>query len=150
MIKKLADILTALSQFLKQVHLTASDKSYAAHLLTEKIQEEVDEDIDRIKELFIASTGEGSIANAQESLEKAEQTLRAFLQNKSTETTTDALEVAAELCVQTYDAAAEVSDYYSNELKSERFAAGIVNAADDICERRARNYYLLMTEVPWK
>ena len=150
MIKTLTDVLTALSQFLTQAHLSACDNAYAAHLLTEKVQERVAEDIDRIKELYIASKGEKSIANAQECLKQAELTLRAFLQDKPQETTADLLLIAAQLCHQAHNTAAECVEFYAGEAKEERFSKAIQTAAEDICERRARDFYLLMTEAPCK
>nr|DAQ90560.1 MAG TPA: hypothetical protein [Caudoviricetes sp.] len=150
MIKTLADVLTALSQFLTQAHLSACNNAYASHLLTEKLQKRVAEDIDRIKELYIASTGERSIANAQESLKQAELTLRAFLQDKPQETTADLLLIAAEICNQAHDTAADCAEFYAGEAKEARFSKAIQTAAEDICERRARDFYLLMTEASCK
>ena len=51
---------------------------------------------------------------------------------------------------QAHNTAAECAEFYAGEAKEERFSKAIQTAAEDICERRARDFYLLMTEAPCK
>lgn len=153
MVKELCDFLTAFKQYLYQAHLSAKGNAYAAHLLTEKIQNEVAEDIDRLKELYIAFTGDLSIANAQESLKQAELTLRAFLQDKPQEP--EFPEIIKQ-CVELAFYCMEKAENTSNDLGEFRDVPGaraykkaIQNAVDDVCEHCLRYKYLLETETQY-
>ena len=150
MVKELCDFLTAFKQYLYQAHLSAKGNAYAAHLLTEKIQNEVAEDIDRLKELYIAFTGDLSIADAQEALKQAELTLRTFLDAHNPQTYPQIIITCVEMAKACSLKAAEVS----NKLGSETINPGEVpyhkalqNAVDDICEHLVRQQYLLQTEA---
>lgn len=150
MVKELCDFLTAFKQYLYQAHLSARGNAYAAHLLTEKIQDEVSDDIDRLKELYIAFTGDFSIADAQESLKQAELTLRTFLDAHNPQTYSQIISTCVELAKSCSEKAAEVS----NKLGAETLNPGEVpyhkslqNAVDDICEHLVRQQYLLETEA---
>lgn len=150
MVKELCDFLTAFKQFLYQAHLSAQGNAYAAHLLTEKIQNEVDKDIDRLKELYIAFTGDLSIANAQESLKQAELTLRAFLEVENTTLYKDVVEACSKFAALCCDKAKDVSDDLGkvSEVDGNRaFKIALKNAVDDVCEHCLRYKYLLDTEV---
>lgn len=147
MIKELCDILTGLVFFLQQAHLCADNKSYAAHLLTENLQKSVNKDIDALKELYILSTGDYSIANAQESLHESAKQLRVFLQNYPLKTNEDVLRCCVGLEQWAYDKAAEASTFYADEGKELQYAKAIVAVADDVCKHRTHDLYLLRTEV---
>lgn len=150
MVKELCDFLTAFKQYLYQAHLSARGKAYAAHLLAEKLQKEVAEDIDRLKELYIVFTGDLSIANAQESLKQAELTLRAFLQDKPQEPKfPEIIKQCAQLAFYCMAKAESVSAYLGDERDIEgarAYKKALQNAVDDICEHCARYRYLLDTE----
>ena len=150
MVKELCDFLTAFKQYLYQAHLSAKGNAYAAHLLTEKIQNEVAEDIDRLKELYIAFTGDLSIANAQEALKQAELTLRTFLDANHANTYPKIIKNCAMLA----GYCCEKAENTSNDLGSFRDIVGaraykkaIQNAVDDVCEHCLRYKYLLETEA---
>ena len=147
MVKELCDFLTAFKQYLYQAHLSARGNAYAAHLLTEKIQNEVAEDIDRLKELYIAFTGDLSIADAQESLKQAELTLRTFLEVHTAKTFPEIMSTCVELCKSCAIKAGQVSDGLALEVDVPYHKA-IQNAVDDICEHLVREQYLLQTEAP--
>ena len=142
MLKQICDVLTALRQYLHQAHLCAQDKGYAAHLLLNDLYERVSDDIDRLKELYIGSTGDTSIANAESSLLGALKYIRA-------------LEVAPDFnsmlknCLVLEKTADELIRqgvaFYTENPGS--FAQGILNALGDVDERRLKEFYLLKTEV---
>lgn len=152
MVKELCDFLTAFKQYLYQAHLSAQGNAYAAHLLTEKIHDEVAEDIDRLKELYIAFTGDLSIADAQESLKQAELTLRTFLEVNPAQTYPEIIKnctILASYCC-------EKAENTSNDLGEFRDVPGaraykkaIQNAVDDVCEHCLRYKYLLETEAQY-
>lgn len=147
MIKELCDILTGLVFFLQQTHICADNKSYAAHLLTENLQKSVSKDIDSLKELYILSTGDYSIANAQESLYEAAKKLRVFLQDYPQQTINDLLLCVVGLEKWAYDKAAETASFYADEGKTVPYAKALETVADDICKHRTKDLYLLRTEV---
>lgn len=150
MVKELCDFLTAFKQYLYQAHLSARGNAYAAHLLAEKLQNEVAEDIDRLKELYIAFTGDLSIANAQESLKQAELTLRAFLDPNNPEDFKQILQRCVELSVHCAEKAANASMSLSEGTANPGevpYHMALQNAVDDICEHCVRYKYLLETEV---
>lgn len=146
MVKELCDFLTAFKQYLYQAHLSAKGNAYAAHLLTEKIQNEVAEDIDRLKELYIAFTGDLSIADAQEALKQAELTLRTFLDAHTATTYPQLISNCVELCKSCAIKAGQVSDGLAIEVDVPYHKA-LQNAVDDICEHLVRQQYLLETEA---
>ncbi|MBR2504803.1 MAG: hypothetical protein IKB61_02560 [Elusimicrobiaceae bacterium] len=146
MVKELCDFLTAFKQYLYQAHLSAQGNAYSAHLLTEKIQNEVAEDIDRLKELYIAFTGDLSIADAQESLKQAELTLRTFLDAHAAQTYPQLIINCVELCKSCAIKAGQVSDGLAIEVDVPYHKA-LQNAVDDICEHLVRQQYLLQTEA---
>ena len=136
MLKQICDVLTALRQYLHQAHLCAQDKGYSAHLLLNNIYERVSEDIDRLKELYIGSTGDTSIANAESSLLGALKYIRA-------------LEVAPDFNGMLEKSSDElirqgISFYSENNGP---FAQGILNALGDTDERRLKEVFLLKTEL---
>ena len=142
MLKQICDVLTALRQYLHQAHLCAQDKGYSAHLLLNNIYERVSEDIDRLKELYIGSTGDTSIATAESSLLGALKYIRA-------------LEVAPDFngmlknCLVLEKSSDElirqgISFYSENNGP---FAQGILNALGDVDERRLKEVFLLKTEL---
>ena len=150
MVKELCDFLTAFKQYLYQAHLSAQGNAYSAHLLTEKIQNEVAEDIDRLKELYIAFTGDLSIADAQESLKQAELTLRTFLEVNNAQTYPEIIKNCTKLAYY----CCEKAENTSNDLGSFRDIVGaraykkaLQNAVDDVCEHCLRYKYLLETEA---
>lgn len=142
MLKQICDVLTALRQYLHQAHLCAQDKGYAAHLLLNDLYERVSEDIDRLKELYVGSTGDTSIANAESSLLGALKYVRAL------EDATD-FNSMLKNCLVLEKTADElirqgISFYSENNGP---FAQGILNALGDVDERRLKEFYLLKTEV---
>lgn len=138
--KDLCDILTALSFYLRQAHLCASNSSYSLHLLTEQLQQRAEEDIDRLKELYISTTGDLSIANAQESLQEAAKKLRIILEKYGPATNKQET-IAALLEIEQW-----AISTINKELDSEEKDIAIKNALEDIAERRTRDIYLLNTE----
>lgn len=142
MLKQICDVLTALRQYLHQAHLCAQDKGYAAHLLLNDLYESVSEDIDRLKELYIGSTGDTSIANAESSLLGALKYVRALEDapdfNSMLKNCLVLEKTADELIWQ------GISFYSENNGP---FSQGILNALGDVDERRLKEFYLLKTEV---
>ncbi|MGB2578199.1 hypothetical protein AAIR98_000117 [Elusimicrobium simillimum] len=58
--KKITDILLAIKTYAHQIHLNFKD--YGDHLLADKMREDIDADIDRLKELVMATMPEISHA----------------------------------------------------------------------------------------
>ncbi len=142
MLKQICDVLTALRQYLHQAHLCAQDKGYAAHLLLNNIYERVSEDIDRLKELYIGSTGDTSIANAEGSLLGALKYVRAL------EDAPDFNSMLKNCLVleKTADELIRQGVAFCTENPGP-FSQGILNALGDVDERRLKEFYLLKTEV---
>lgn len=142
MLKQICDVLTALRQYLHQAHLCAQDKGYAAHLLLNDLYERVSEDIDRLKELCIGSTGDTSIANAESSLLGALKYVRAL------EDATDFNSMLKNCLVleKTADELIRQGVAFYTENPGP-FTQGILNALGDVDERRLKEVYLLNTEV---
>nr|DAH89338.1 MAG TPA: DNA binding protein [Caudoviricetes sp.] len=142
MLKQICDVLTALRQYLHQAHLCAQDKGYAAHLLLNDLYERVSEDIDRLKELYIGSTGDTSIANAESSLLGALKYVRAL------EDAPDFNSMLKNCLVleKTGDELIRQGVAFYTE-KPVPFAQGILNALGDVDERRLKEVYLLNTEI---
>lgn len=139
MLKQICDVLTALRQYLHQAHLCAQDKGYAAHLLINDLYERVSEDIDRLKELYVGSTGDTSIANAESGALKYVRALEFAPDFNSMLKNCRVLEMTADELIRQ-----GISFYSENNGP---FAQGILNALGDVDERRLKEFYLLKTEV---
>ena len=126
MLTVISNLLTALAQLLKQNHLLAKD--YQKHLLYERLQGGIDEDIDRIKEIALACDYPESIANAEDSLYNAAEVV---------EEITDIETLEKEIIKTINKAIAKIS-------KTDDFAKeAITNMLGDIAEKRLRDLYLL-------
>lgn len=135
MLGRISDLLTALSQLLKQEHLLAKD--YQSHLLYERLYNGISEDIDRIKEIALACGYSEEIANAQLNLENASKIVVEY---------PSALALEQEIIKQINATITELNNTVS-EIDSifDQFVAkeGIINMLGDIAEKRTRDIYLL-------
>lgn len=142
--QKLADILTALRQYIKQYHWLA--RGYDNHLLADRLENEMgeslDASIDRIKELALAA-GEGEqIAYADNSLTGALEILKGIPTPTDTKTET----VLNNIGMLIFDYMKESEDY-SKRLQGQVFKGAIDNAIFGIGEDMMRRAYLLNIQM---
>lgn len=136
MLTTITDLLTALLQLLKQKHQLSPD--YQKHLLYERLQKGIDEDIDRVKEIALACGYSESISNAKQSLENAVIDLESEddVYNLEIKTIQEINKIT-----NTLDSTEqEQIEGVFNELVAKE---GIKNMLGDICEKRVRDIYLL-------
>lgn len=135
MLTALTNFLTAILQKLKQEHLTASD--YQKHLLYERIQKGIDEDIDRVKEIALACGYSETIADAQASLLDAADVLEEYpdLESLIKQTIITINQITEKLNDKN-----EAFDGVFNEYTAKE---AIINMCGDIAEKRTRDLYLL-------
>lgn len=140
MLTVISDYLSALLQLLKQAHLTAKD--YQDHLLYERLQEGIDEDIDRVKEIALACGYSDDIANARQSLQNATNVLDRI--NSITEleqqTIIEINKIIKKLNKENADEENSSIDGVFNESVAKE---AIINMLGDIAEKRTRDLYLL-------
>lgn len=140
MLTVISDYLTALAQLLKQAHLTAKD--YQDHLLYERIQKGIDEDIDRIKEIALACGYSDEIANARQSLQNAVNVLDRF--NSITELEQQTIIEINKIINKLNKENADEENISIDGVFNENVAKeGIINMLGDIAEKRTRDLYLL-------
>ena len=142
--QKLADILTALRQYIKQYHWLA--RGYDNHLLADRLENEMgeslDESIDRIKELALAA-GEGEqIAYADNSLTGALEILKEI--PNLTEIKTETVLTNVGMLIFEY---LKESESYSKALQGTEFKGAIDNAIFGIGEDMLRRAYLLNIQM---
>lgn len=136
MLTTIANYLTALLQLLKQNHLLAKD--YQEHLLYERLQQGIDDDIDKIKELALACGYSEDIANAQKSLKQALTILEQYQDIKELENAVieEINVVISKLNDNTQEDIEDVFNQY--KVKST-----LQSVLDSISEKRIRDLYLL-------
>ena len=147
--QKLADILTALRQYIKQYHLLAN--GYENHLLAERLDEGMSESleasIDRLKELALGMGGPeaDTIAYAENSLSGALEELKIDI-NPSELTTTETDKVLMNIgtFIKRY---LEQAEAYSATLTGTIFKGSIDNAIFGIGEDMVRRAYLLNIQL---
>ena len=142
--QKLADILTALRQYIKQYHWLA--RGYDNHLLADRLENEMgdslDASIDRIKELALAA-GEGEqIAYADYSLAGALEILKGIPTPTDTKTETVLNNIG--MLILYY---LNKRQDYSKRLLGEVFKGAIDNAILGIGEDMMRRAYLLNIQL---
>ena len=142
--KKITDALQALSQLLKQIHLTPPD--YQTHLLTERLYSPIDDEIDRIKENYLGYSGGTEIAQALGSLDEASKILTEYPEEKPTLSDVIELEkIIIGYCneqikdIEAMKLASSIKDNYSIKETGQ----GIISMLSDIVEKRNRDIYLL-------
>lgn len=140
MLTAIANYLTALLQLLKQKHLTAKD--YQGHLLYERLQNGIDADIDRVKEIALACGYSDYIANAKLSFQNAASILTEI---------TDGVELEFATINQINQTIKKINEDNEKILLNDVFNEGtakeaIVNMLGDIAEKRTRDIYLLRFE----
>lgn len=136
MLTTISNLLTALLQLLKQKHQLSPD--YQNHLLYERLQKGIDEDIDRVKEIALACGYSESISNAKQSLKNAVIDLESEddVYNLEIKTIQEINKI-----INTLDnTEQEQIEGVFNELVAKE---GIKNMLGDICEKRVRDIYLL-------
>lgn len=82
-ILEIIDLLLALKLLSEETHLLST--SYSDHLLAEKIQEDLDESIDALKEISIYCLGAMEVASAKRSFKAANSYLEKVEQSDSIE-----------------------------------------------------------------
>ena len=139
MLTRIADFLTALLQLLEQKHLTA--KSYDEHLLFDRLQDGIDEDIDRIKELALACGYADDIADAKNSLQKAADILNDFndVLELEQQTIREINKIINKLNEERNEETIILNEVFNEQTAKE----GIINMLGDIAEKRTRDIYLL-------
>lgn len=142
MLKQVADALTALRQYLHQIHLCSHDKDYAGHLLADRLIEPISDDIDRLKEISLGLGEDLSIAYATDSLDAASALLSAYPQGADTQAMWRACK---QLEMKTCDLIEQSASFY--EDKKAFGLQGIVNALGDISEKRIRDIYLINIQL---
>lgn len=136
MLTTITDLLTALVQLLKQNHLLSTD--YQQHLLYERLENGINEDIDRIKEIALACGYSEDIANAKNSLAKATDIL-----SESSDVLFIIQKIIKEIdkIIDTLNRnAGEDIEGTFNQYKAKE---AIINMLGDIAEKRVRDIYLL-------
>lgn len=136
MLTAITDLLTALLQLLKQEHLLSKD--YQKHLLYERLQEGIEEDIDRIKEIALACGYDDSIANAKNSLSNAVEVLEIF--EDISELEQHIINQINEIIDKLNNNDREIIAGVFNEYTAKE---AIINMLGDIAEKRTRDIYLL-------
>ena len=136
MLTTITDLLTALLQLLKEKHLLSKD--YQEHLLFERLQEGIDEDIDRIKEIALACGYNEILANAKSSLVSASKIL---------EDDNDVLSIEKRIISEIETTTAKLNnnkgDGIEGTFNQYKAQEGIINVLGDISEKRLRDIYLL-------
>lgn len=136
MLTTITDLLTALVQLFKQKHLVSTD--YQQHLLFERLEKGISDDIDRVKEIALACGYSEDIANAKNSLAKATDILAED---------SDVLSIIQKIIreidkiIDTLNRNADenIEDVF-NQYKAKE---AIINMLGDIAEKRVRDIYLL-------
>ena len=136
MLTTISNLLTALLQLLKQKHLLSND--YQKHLLYERLQGGIDEDIDRIKEIALACGYNEDIANADNSLLEGSAILESEddLYNLELKTIQEINKIINKL---NNNEEEQIEGTFNEYVAKE----GIINMLGDICEKRIRDIYLL-------
>lgn len=139
MLTVISDFLTALLQLLKQKHLTAKD--YQEHLLFERLQDGIDEDIDRIKEIALACGYSEDIANAKDSFQSAAEVLNSFgdVLEIEQQTIKEINKIINKLNGENNEKNIVLDEVFNEQTAKE----AIINMLGDIAEKRTRDIYLL-------
>lgn len=136
MLTVISNLLTALLQLLKQNHLTTND--YQKHLLYERLQDGIDADIDRIKEIALACGYPEDIADETKSLNEAAEITTKF---------TDIVELEQQTIKEINNIIHRLNNKNTVQLEevfNEQTAKeAIINMLGDIAEKRTRDIYLL-------
>lgn len=136
MLTTISNLLTALLQLLKQKHQLSND--YQEHLLYERLQGGIDEDIDRIKEIALACGYSEDISNADNSLQNASAILETDDDVYNLELKT--IQEINKIINKIDNNKDEQIEGVFNEIVAKE---GIKNMLGDICEKRVRDIYLL-------
>lgn len=136
MLTTISDLLTALIQLLKQKHQLSED--YQKHLLYERLQDGIDEDIDRIKEIALACGYSEEISNADNSLQNASAILETDDDVYNLELKT--IQEINKIITKIDNNKDEQIEGVFNEIVAKE---GIKNMLGDIAEKRVRDIYLL-------
>lgn len=136
MLTTISNLLTALLQLLKQKHLLSND--YQKHLLYERLQDGIDKDIDRIKEIALACGYNEDIANADNSLLEGSAILESEddIYNLELKTIQEINKIIKQL---NNNEEEQIEGTFNEYVAKE----GIINMLGDICEKRVRDIYLL-------
>lgn len=136
MLTTISNLLTALIQLLKQKHQLSND--YQKHLLYERLQDGIDEDIDRIKEIALACGYSEEISNADNSLQNASAILETDddVYNLELKTIQEINKIITKIDNNKEE---QIEDVFNEIVAKE----GIKNMLGDICEKRVRDIYLL-------
>lgn len=139
MLTVISDLLTALLQLLKQFHLTTND--YQKHLLYERLQDGIDADIDRIKEIALACGYPEDIADATNSLSKAAQITTEFtnIVELEQQTIKEINKIINKLNGENNEKNIVLDEVFNEQTAKE----AIINMLGDIAEKRTRDIYLL-------
>ena len=137
MLTTITDLLTALLQLLKQKHLLSKD--YQEHLLYERLEDGIDEDIDRIKEIALACGYSEDIANAENSLKNANEALKA--NNNDVLTIIQSIIKEIDKIIKILNNQEE--DNIEGAFNQYKAKEAIINMLGDISEKRVRDIYLL-------
>lgn len=137
----LCNVLTAASQYFKQLHLCAAQGGYSLHLLTDKIYKDLDEANDRLKELSISVSSNKKITIALNSLEAAAN----FCRQIPDSTDTQNIQLMINNCTLILDDLGVLVEKSAAEITGEEivFKQGLLNALGDISEKLAKDKYLL-------
>lgn len=136
MLTTISNLLTALIQLLKQKHQLSND--YQKHLLYERLQNGIDEDIDRIKEIALACGYSEEISNADNSLQNASAILETDDDVYNLELKT--IQEINKIITKLDNNKEEQIEGVFNEIVAKE---GIKNMLGDIAEKRVRDIYLL-------
>ena len=141
----LCNVLTAASQYFKQLHLCAAQGGYSLHLLTNKIYNDLDEANDRLKELSISVSSNKKITIALNSLEAAANFCRQIPDSADTQN----IPLMINNCTLILEDLGVLVERASAEITGEEivFKQGLLNALGDISEKLAKDKYLLNMEL---
>ncbi len=141
----LCNVLTAASQYFKQLHLCAAQGGYSLHLLTNKIYNDLDEANDRLKELSISVSSNKKITIALNSLEAAAN----FCRQIPDSTDTQNIQLMINNCTLILEDLGLLVERASAEVSAQEiiFKQGLLNALGDISEKLAKDKYLLNMEL---
>ena len=134
--KNITAKLGALKLMLHDLHLHFTD--YSEHLLADKLQEGINDNIDRLKELEISYAGSLEIASALESASSVLKEIQAFYP--------DATTPAEKHSVELWKSIRKLYIALVGQCKAEiekTDSEGIMNALADISEGLMRNKYLV-------
>lgn len=139
------NVLTAASQYFKQLHLCADQGGYSLHLLTNKIYNDLDEANDRLKELSISVSSNKKITIALNSLEAAAN----FCRQIPDSTDTQNIQLMINNCTLILEDLGVLVERASAEVSAQEiiFKQGLLNALGDISEKLAKDKYLLNMEL---